>query len=514
MGSGASIGRISTALTQLSQTVAKMKVEARERDESLGAVIASQQEKIAKLERKDATQKSELGTLRKRLSELERSERQDVRRGRKGRGGNRDDSSIKEMSEGQKSALRDNILEAVSRQYVANTLLPGLQVPTDLSRYVTHRELRQQNFVSTPQLDSRDFVNSTQLTQALPTPTVMPPRLGDRLAQLERELTLPGGSVDRLTSKLQDYMEAQRGAAVSAGPYTFRNAMDADTWIRALGVADPLQYCPDFRIQLGMMEGVMGTENEQLVAMANASKVGLASLDLAKVHLSFTNPYPESLFRSSTDVDATCTESRMFTPPFSSAKVYEGTIAYSTLTEKLRVLERNRDKFQASVDFTFPADQSKHAKTHAVFSHVLGKGYIQARSFLESFLPFYKMLMETGLSQKKAWQKVLTYATAVFKRVSEVRTVSSVVNDGVMLYGMLASTTLLDAFCDLDWIRHPDVSSALVLAALQRDGSGSEEVMTMVKKHLVQISTNQGNIAKLTADMVAIKKLNPSLKTS
>ena len=54
----------------------------------------------------------------------------------------------------------------------------------------------------------------------------------------------------------------------------------------------------------------------------------------------------------------------------------------------------------------------------------------------------------------------------------------------------------------------------MVLAALQRDGSGLEEFLTMVKKHLVQISTNQGNIAKLTADMISIKKLNPSLKTS
>ena len=259
----------------------------------------------------------------------------------------------------------------VAREYVTKALLPKLIETPDLSPYVTHTELKAMNLVNSLLLDSRDYVNSTRLGQAIPTPVVLPPRLGDRLTQIERDLTLPGGAVGRLASKLRDHVDAQRGAAVSTGPYTFRNVMDADAWVRTLGVSDPLQYCLDFRMQLGLMDVVMGTENEQLVAMANTAKVGLASLDLAKLRLSFSNPYPESLFRTSTDVDATPTEGRSFVPGFSSAEVFEGNLAYSTLTEKLRVLKSNRDKFQASLDFTFPPNQTIHAKTHAIFSHVL-----------------------------------------------------------------------------------------------------------------------------------------------
>ena len=160
-------------------------------------------------------------------------------------------------------------------------------------------------------------------------------------------------------------MEAQRGAAVATGPYTFRNAMDLDTWVRTLGVSDPLQYCPDFRMQLGLMEGVMGTENKQLVAMVKASKAGLVSFDQAKLHLLFSNPYPESLFRALTNVEFTCTNGRAFIAPFSSAKIFEGDLAYSTLSERLHVLERNQDKFQALLDFAFPPDQVNHAKPFA-----------------------------------------------------------------------------------------------------------------------------------------------------
>ena len=51
----------------------------------------------------------------------------------------------------------------------------------------------------------------------------------------------------------------------------------------------------------------------------------------------------------------------------------------------------------------------------------------------------------------------------------EVWTTSSLLIDGAMLYGMLVASELLDAFADLHWIRHPNVSSALVVAALQKD---------------------------------------------
>ena len=69
-----------------------------------------------------------------------------------------------------------------------------------------------------------------------------------------------------------------------------------------------------------------------------------------------------------------------------------------------------------------------------------------------------------ALTQGDAWKKCLTYTKAIFSRIYEVRTVSSDRTPGSMLYGMLLSTELLAAFAALGWIRHPDISSALVVA--------------------------------------------------
>ena len=524
-GTADTLHRTAAAVAHLTEMISRMKTEGRARDESLGQVISAQRQLLDQQRRTLEGQKGEIKTLRTRVLQLEKGRRKDGGRGGGRRGGGGSDgsdhgSSVPAPSGGgtlqgkERTKLVDEVLEKVARDYVARALFPKLNAPMDFDKYVTHGELQAMNYVSHPELSGKGYVNADQLSQAIPTPTVAVPRVGDRLAILEREVLNSGGALDRLSSKLKDFMEKEQGTAVSAGPYTFKDAMDAELWIKTLGVSDPLQYAPDFRMQLGLMSEVTGTENEQLVAMANASRVGFAALDIAKLNLSFDNPYPETMFKISSAEEYTSTDGRAFQPAFGSAKVFEGDMAYSTLREKIRILERNRDKFQAAIDYTFPPDKTGHAKTHVVFSHILRKGYIQARSFLESFLPFDKMLTKAGIKSDKAWQKVLTYTTAVCKRVAEVRTVSAVLNEGVMLYGMLLATDLLDAFCDLDWIRHPDVSSALVLAALQRDASAVDEAMEVLRKNVPQISNNKSRIGKLETEYNTLKRLNPSLKTS
>lgn len=63
----------------------------------------------------------------------------------------------------------------------------------------------------------------------------------------------------------------------------------------------------------------------------------------------------------------------------------------------------------------------------------------------------------------------------------EVRTTSTDHTEGAMLYGMLRATQLLAGYGDLGWIRHPDVSSALVVASLQKEGTAIHRVEKMVK---------------------------------
>ncbi len=65
--------------------------------------------------------------------------------------------------------------------------------------------------------------------------------------------------------------------------------------------------------------------------MANASKVGFASLDIAKLHLSFTNAYPETIFRASLLGEIASTNGSDFVSVFSTARIFKGDMAYSML---------------------------------------------------------------------------------------------------------------------------------------------------------------------------------------
>ena len=76
------------------------------------------------------------------------------------------------------------------------------------------------------------------------------------------------------------------------------------------------------------------------------------------------------------------------------------------------------------------------------------------------------MMYGAGLGDEELRHKVLTYSKAVLARMYEVRTVSSVKTLGAMIHGMLRSTELLEAYAELGWIRHPDVSLALLVASL------------------------------------------------
>ena len=54
------------------------------------------------------------------------------------------------------------------------------------------------------------------------------------------------------------------------------------------------------------------------------------------------------------------------------------------------------------------------AKVNSVFSFLLRTGSIQAISFLESLLPFYRFMTGADIPKADAWKKTLTYSKAVF----------------------------------------------------------------------------------------------------
>ena len=262
-----------------------------------------------------------------------------------------------------------------------------------------------------------------------------------------------------------------------------------------------------------MIRDAYASDSKELAAMADAGKAGFTLLEIAKVNLSFKHPFPESILKESSLVDHAPTHGRTFVTGFSSADVYEGDQAFSSKTEKLRALDINRGRFEQGIDFAFPADQPGQAKANAVFSYVLRKGYNQSKSFLESLLPFNKMMTNAGLTPDEAWLKVLIYVTAVFRRVHAVRTITVTMTDGARLFGVLKAIELLDEFADAEWIRHPDLSSALVLAALQKDGKSVQEAMTLFKRHEHTINQNKSRVAKVENELKDLKGKNPSWNT-
>ena len=170
-----------------------------------------------------------------------------------------------------------------------------------------------------------------------------------------------------------------------------------------------------------------------------------------------------------------------FTPSFSTADVFEGDIEYSWKLQMLNILASNRIQHQGVIDAKFPSDQPKHSKTHVICYAILQQGYFQVMGLLESLLPFNKMMTSAGLAEQEAWKKCLTYCRAVFNRIHEVRMVSTDRTLGGMFYGMMQKTCLLESYGKLGWIRHPDVSSALVIASLQKEGKVIKTAMTKGK---------------------------------
>ena len=188
-------------------------------------------------------------------------------------------------------------------------------------------------------------------------------------------------------------------------------------------------------------------------------------------------------------------------PAFGSPEVFEGNIEHSTKATMLKTLEGNQRQGQAAIDARFPPDQRSNVKVHAVLSYILRKGYFQAVGFVESILPFHRMLTGAQIDSGTAWDRVLGYTKAVFDRVHEVRTTSLDRTQGGMIYGMLLATQLLEGYALLGWIRHPDVSSSLVISALKRDGNQSASVAKKLEEGLKQVKVHQQAIEKLQAKL-------------
>ena len=377
-----------------------------------------------------------------------------------------------------KAIIKDLVQGAHAEDFLRMCSLAGLAKKADLSAYVTGQELPNLGYVTAADLHS----NITD-------------QLVDRLIKVEHEVLDTGGLLKGLEVQVAGLTSKKGESEVTMGGITFRDLPSCESWAQALG--DILPFCSDMVMQLSALSSKVSSAENVIAGLANSIKAGFHDEQSAKTTASFSLVYTDAVFKISDAAKDVAKRGIKFSTLLSSAEVFEGNSEFSPKDDMLRTLKINRDRVQESIDARFPRNKSNHTKINAVLSDILRLGYFQAVGFLESLLPFNKMMRQAGLSEEEAWGKCLTYAGAVFTRIYEVRTVASVRTIGSMLYGMMRATKLLQSYGELGWIRHPDVSSALVVAALQKDGRSRSEDLAKLKLKDPQVGTNKNDITAL-----------------
>ena len=504
-----SINRLQEKLNTLTKNFNNFRKETAQKDADLGNVIY-------KLRVSESVSKQEISDLRELVEDLS------AHMSMSDRGGLHDRRpSFASLNTSDKKEIHDDLVKTLGLdKFVRKSDISNMVAKSDLDSFVKFRDLADYakvsvltDYVSATQLSNYGFATAVDLERSM-TELGIPDRLLERFTSLEREVIDPGGLVRTLEQSIKDLSDKKGGSEVSMGGVSFKDQYVTEGWTSLLGDGDSIiAYACDMVIQVLGLANTLTTSAEVTQATANAIKAGFTSSTSASIHASFSLQFPETVFRPSQKAKDIGKGGVTFAPAFSSPEAFEGNAEFSAKTQMLSTLSNNRERHQRSIDARFPRDQPKHVKPNAVFSALLRLGYFQAVGFLESLLPFHKMMTDAGLGVEEAWGKCLTYARAVFARIYEVRTVASVHTAGSMLYGMMRSTQMLQAYGELGWIRHPDVSSALVVAALQKEGKAVTEALAKAKAKDPQVATNKSNISSLENRFKELLKKNPTLSS-
>ena len=157
-----------------------------------------------------------------------------------------------------------------------------------------------------------------------------------------------------------------------------------------------------FKAQIVACSATALTISDTVHNRASADKAGYGSWQAANMVGTFKVTFPDTIFKKLTNKDAATHAGFGFQPSFGSQTVYEGTVEFSTCDDLKKRLADNLVRFQQAIDQEFPPDQVMHARSHAVLSAILRKGYYQANGFLNSIMPFYKLLAMAGLPPAEA----------------------------------------------------------------------------------------------------------------
>jgi hypothetical protein len=360
-------------------------------------------------------------------------------------------------------------------------------------------------------LANRQYVSESRLSAAIPTPSVLPPRLSDRLNSLEAAVIRDGGVVPSLLTRIDGLEDRKVGDSVVFGNHVFKSIASVDAWLATLLQPKVHQLLADFTVQLYDIEGTVESTKEFVALQAASKKAEFDSAEAATTMSTFAIEFPPFVIKASGKPADAAQQGRVFTAPFNSYSVYDGTVDASTFQMIKTKIHTNRDNRQRDIDMHLPPGEASTAPYHAVFSEVLRLGSAQVLAFADSLKTMYTTLLKAGFSDKNAWDRVLTYVKSVFENVHKVRTLVKSHTPGSMLMGMFKATLLLEEYRKLEFVRHPYVSSALVIASMQREGKQLGEALKQLEGYFKTITNNSAALSRLEAIIQKLQTKNPDL---
>ena len=333
-----------------------------------------------------------------------------------------------------------------------------------------------------------------------------------RVHDLEKEVLLPDGRLAAVEGRLEGVEERRVRDLVSMAGHDFKDQATTEAWVKSLGDDEAFRHAADWKVQLFEVVPPFSTLKDGLDALAASKKANFEHNQSSLVYLSFLILHLECVLRPSKAEKDADKEGWIFTPAFSSHKVFKGTLVHGTYASYKKSLETNRVKRQNQINAAFPPNQSKMIMPNAVFSEILRKGHDHAVCWLDAFDPFYTTLTATGIAPDNAWNsKLLHMVKLVDVHVQRERTLMPEPTPGAMIHGMMRASLLLDDYCKKGICQHSDIANSLVMAALEREGSQVQVAMDKMAKRQKEVDKMAVELAGLAAEWKKFKLKNGGL---
>ncbi len=286
-----------------------------------------------------------------------------------------------------RGAPRDGSLYPIKR----DRLVEDVKASCGLSRYVTH-----------PELAAKDFVNGERLANAIPTPTILPPCVDThelRIQDLEKDLTAEEGTRCVFASRTSRIGRTATQLPSLDIPFgispMWRHGLLSREWMRSASTPRIGRCSSWIAPRVTVAQG--------LSTRAAAKKAKFKTVRGAVTALSFDICHLELVLHVSKKEKDAENEGLVFTAPFSSFKIFEGTTTTGTYKKLKGKLFTNRGQRQKDIDLNFPPNQTRTIMTNAILSDILRVGYYQAVAWLDAFAPYYNTLIQGGMKDKVAW---------------------------------------------------------------------------------------------------------------